>query len=66
MRHRKRLARAGDPEQHLVALAARQPLAQLVDRLRLIPGRLELGAKAERSFDIALRAFGDEQWQHDG
>ena len=46
MRHREGLARAGDAEQHLVALAAAEPLAQLVDRLRLVAGRLEFGAEA--------------------
>ena len=46
-----------------------EPLAQLVDRLRLVAGRLELGIEAERLLDIALRAFdpgafGDEQRLH--
>ena len=64
MRHREGLARAGDPQQHLVALAAVDPLAQLVDRLRLVAGGLELGGEREFSADIALRAFGDKQRQH--
>jgi len=43
MRHRKSLARAGDAEQHLVLLAAREAFAQFVDRLRLVAGRLKFG-----------------------
>ena len=64
MRHRKGLARAGDAEQHLLALAAGEPLAQLVDRLRLVAGRLEFGRERERLADIALRAFGDKKREH--
>src|SRR5207302_3443683 len=66
MRHREGLARAGDPEQHLVALAAFEPLAQFVDRLRLVAGRAILRREPERFLDIALRAFGNEQWLEHG
>ena len=64
MRHGKGLARAGDAEQHLVALVARDPLAQFVDRLRLVAGRAEFGSDRERLADIAVRAFGDEKREH--
>ncbi len=64
MRHRKGLARAGDAEQHLVALVAGEPFAQFVDRLRLVAGRAEFGTKRKRLADIALRAFGDEKREH--
>src|SRR5262249_55525258 len=64
MRHRKGLARAGDAEQHLVALAARQPVADLVDRLRLVAGRAELGGQAEFASDIAERTLGGEERNH--
>ena len=43
------LARAGDAEQGLEAVAALQPVNQLADRLRLIAGRLELGAELEQA-----------------
>jgi hypothetical protein len=38
--HGEGLARPGHAQQHLVLLARRQPLHQLVDRPRLIPPRL--------------------------
>src|SRR4029077_6559553 len=66
MRHRERLARAGHPQEHLIALTPRQPLAQFVDRLRLVAGRLELRMEPERFLDVARRAFGDEQWGDHG
>ncbi len=64
MRHREGLARAGDAEQHLLALAAGDPLAQFLDRLRLVAGRLEFGLELERPADIALRPLGGHQRQH--
>ena len=39
LRHRERLARAGDAEQHLVRVAALQPLGQLADGARLVAAR---------------------------
>ena len=64
MRHREGLARAGDPEQHLLALAALDAFDQFVDRLRLVAGRLEFRRNPEFPPDISLRAFGDEERQH--
>ena len=46
--HGKRLARAGDPEQDLIALAVLQPADQLGDRRRLIARRLEVRHHAKR------------------
>ena len=45
--HRVRLAAAGDAQQRLVAEAAREPVDELVDRLRLVAGGLEGGDEAE-------------------
>ena len=45
--HGEGLAGAGDPEQHLPALAVMQPSGELVDRLRLIAPRLEVGHEIE-------------------
>ena len=47
LRHRERLARAGDAEQHLVLVAAVQPLDQLVDRAGLVAAKLEVGDQLE-------------------
>ena len=47
LRHRERLARAGDAEQHLVRIAALEPLDELADRARLIAGELEIGDEVE-------------------
>ena len=47
VRHRERLARAGDAEQDLVALGHPQPFAQAIDGGRLIPLRLEAGHELE-------------------
>src|SRR6266581_1790507 len=38
-RHRRRLARAGGPDQRLVALAGAQPVLESLDRGRLVAGR---------------------------
>ncbi len=40
--HRRRLARAGDPQQRLEPLAAVDALGQALDRRRLVAGRLEV------------------------
>ena len=48
MRHGEGLARAGDAQQHLILLALPQPVDELVDRLRLVARRLELGDQLER------------------
>ncbi len=64
MRHRKGLARAGNAEQHLVAFATGDPLAQFLDRLRLVARRPEFGLKLKRPADIALRPLGGHQRQH--
>src|SRR4029077_10112136 len=53
LRHRERFSRAGDAEQHLVALVAPHALDQLGDRLRLVALRREV-----RLNDEALAAFG--------
>ena len=45
--HGEGLARAGDAEQHLVALAGANALDQLLDRLRLVALRLEFGHDAK-------------------
>ena len=47
LRHRERLARAGDAEQHLMGVAALQPVEELPDRARLIAGKLEIGYEVE-------------------
>jgi hypothetical protein len=60
MRHREGLTRAGDPEQNLVLLTARETFAQFVDCLWLVAGRLELRAQLKRLADIVLRTFGDK------
>ncbi len=64
MRHREGLARAGNAEQHLLALAAGDPLAQFLDRLRLVARRPEFGLQLKRPADIALRTLGRHQRQH--
>ena len=53
LRHREGLARAGDAEQHLRAVAALDALDQFLDRLRLVALRLEVGRD-----DEFLAAFG--------
>jgi hypothetical protein len=53
VRHREGLARAGDAEQHLLALALGHALAQLHDRLRLIAGGLVVGDYFEARADVA-------------
>ena len=47
MRGGEGLARSGDAEQHLVALAVPDSLDQLLDRGRLVAGRRELGLQVE-------------------
>ena len=64
MRHRKGLPRAGDAEQHLVAFAAGDALAQFLDRLWLVARRAEFGLQLKRPADIALRPLGGHQRQH--
>ena len=51
VRHGERLARPGDAEQHLMPIAPVEPLGQLADRARLIPGELEVGDEAEAVVD---------------
>ncbi len=65
LRHGEGLARAGDAEQHLVALRrgrsafAAEALDQLDDRLRLVAGGLVVGHQLETPPALALfRAFG--------
>ncbi len=53
LRHREGLARAGDAEQHLIAVVALHALDQFLDRGRLVALRLEV-----RLDDEALAAFG--------
>jgi hypothetical protein len=71
------LARAGDAEQHLVALARLEPFRQLRDRLRLVAGgrvvRLDLEALAafrqrpvDRLGELGGPAFGHRRFQIDG
>ncbi len=43
LRHGEGLAGAGDPEQHLRAIAAVQPVDQLVDRMGLVAEQREIG-----------------------
>ena len=52
--HRVGLARAGDAEQHLVALLRVDRLDQLGDRLRLVALRLKLGDDLERDAALGL------------
>ena len=52
--HGEGLARAGDAEQHLAAVAAPHALDQVGDRLRLIALRLELGLDDERAAAFRL------------
>ena len=52
--HRVGLARAGDAEQHLVALLRVDARDQLGDRRRLVALRLELGDDAERHAALGL------------
>ena len=59
MRHREGLARAGNPEQDLVAVSVVDARDELRDRLRLIAGRLEAGDDLEGDAQIVARAFGD-------
>ena len=47
LRHGEGLARAGDAEQHLVALVGAHALDQFLDRLRLVALRLEFGHDAK-------------------
>ena len=53
--HRERLARAGDAQQHLIALLRLHPLDQLPDRLRLVALGLELRHDLERPSAFRLR-----------
>src|SRR5205085_9540072 len=53
-RHREGLARAGDAEQDLIAVVARDALDQLVDRLRLVALRREVGLDEEAAAALAL------------
>src|SRR3546814_1981809 len=55
MRHREGLARAGDAEQNLVALARREVLGQLADRLRLVARRLVVGGNLQRNAALGQR-----------
>ncbi len=51
LRHGERLAGAGDPEQHLVRVAALQPVDQLADGAGLVAGQLEIGDEGEAVVD---------------
>ena len=51
LRHRERLARPGHAEQHLVTVAALEPLHELADRARLIARQLEVGVEVEAIVD---------------
>ncbi len=61
MRHGEGLARAGDPEQHLIALAAVDAGGELDDRLRLVARGLELGMDDEALAALGRCARGGEQ-----
>src|SRR5262249_30877693 len=50
VRHRERLARAGDAEQDLMASAFLDPADELLDRLRLVALRLEIGHDLKTAF----------------
>jgi hypothetical protein len=54
LRHGEGLARAGDAEQHLVALLPRDALDQLGDRGRLVAGRLVFGVHPEADAALGL------------
>jgi hypothetical protein len=45
--HREGLSRAGDAEQHLMRIAAIQPLDELADGALLVAGQLEIGDEVE-------------------
>ncbi len=51
LRHRERLAGAGDTEQHLVAIAANEALDELVLRPGLITAQFEIGDQLEMIVD---------------
>jgi len=51
LRHGERLARAGDPEQHLRPVTAVEPLDQFRDRPRLITGQFKGGFEAKGGAD---------------
>ena len=49
--HRERLARAGDAEQHLVRIAAFEPVDELVDGPGLVTGQIEIRDEREAVVD---------------
>ena len=51
LRHRERLPRAGDAQQHLVLVAPVQCLDQLANRALLVAGQLEIGYEVEAVVD---------------
>src|SRR5262249_51955007 len=53
LRHRERLARPRDTEQHLRLVAAAQTFGQLVDRARLIAAKIEVALELESVRDCA-------------
>ena len=55
---RRGLARAGRAEQRLVADAPLEPVDELVDRLRLVAGRLERGDEPEVGHGLQIIARG--------
>ena len=59
MRHGEGLARAGDPEQHLVAVSVVDARDEFRDRLRLVAGGLEVRDDLEGDPRFVGRAFGD-------
>ena len=63
VRHGESLARAGHPEQHLLARAAPYALDQLGDRLRLVARRPEVRAQIERDPRLRplVRGVGQER-----
>ena len=65
VRHRERLARAGDAEQHLVALVLPHAIDQFRDRLRLVAVGRELGLqqKGDAAFGF-LRPLGAVRHEH--
>ncbi len=61
LRHRKRLARAGHAEQHLVRIASLQSLHELADGTRLIARQIELGHQGEA---VVQRGHGNLRAYH--
>ena len=59
---RERLARAGDAEQRLVAVAPLDPRRERGDRLGLVAGGLEVGDELELGHAVAIVPVGCDSY----